>query len=192
MKGLLGQIVRYFFNGTLFIVPLVATVYFVFVSFQWLDSRLSLPYPGVGFVIILSVITLFGYLTSNYAFKTFSNWFDQGMNRIPLVKLIYSAVKDLLAAFVGDKRKFDKPVLVRINQENQLHRIGFITQEDLSELGLKDMVVVYFPQSYAVAGDHFVVPASCVRSLNISGPVAMKFIVSGGISGFKESINSEA
>ena len=192
MKGIFGKIVRYFFNGTLFIVPLVATVYFIVESFQWLDSRLNLPYPGVGFIIILSVITLFGYFTSNFAFKTFSNWFDQLVNRIPLVKLIYSAVKDLLAAFVGDKRKFDKPVLVKINQENQLHRIGFITQADLSELGLKDMVVVYFPQSYAVAGDHFVVPGSSIKPLNISGPVAMKFIVSGGISGLKESTAPEA
>src|SRR6478736_10322972 len=187
MKGLLGKIVRYFFNGTLFIVPLVATVYFIIVSFQWLDSRLNLPYPGVGFAIILSVITLFGYFTSNFAFKSFSNWFDHVVNRIPLVKLIYYSVKDLLAAFVGEKRKFNKPVLVTINKENNLHRVGFITQSDLSELGLPDMVVVYFPQSYAFAGDHFVVPKESVKPLNVSGPVAMKFIVSGGVSGFKES-----
>jgi uncharacterized membrane protein len=148
---------------------------------------LNLPYPGVGFVIILSVITLFGYLTSNFAFKTFSNWFDLGMNRVPLVKLIYSSIKDLLAAFVGDKKKFDRPVLVRINKENQLHRIGFVTQQDLSELGLKDMVVVYFPQSYAVAGDHFVVPRENVQPLNILGPIAMKFIISGGVSGFSQA-----
>ena len=186
MRKFLGKIARYFFNGTLFIVPLVATAYFVFVSFQWLDSRLNLPYPGVGFAIILSVITVFGYFTSNFAFKAFSNWFDHVVNRIPLVKLIYSSVKDLLAAFVGEKRKFNKPVLVTINKENNLHRVGFITQSDLSELGLPDMVVVYFPQSYAFAGDHFVVPKESVKPLNVSGPVAMKFIVSGGISGFKE------
>ncbi|MEK6781349.1 MAG: DUF502 domain-containing protein [Bacteroidota bacterium] len=186
MKNLLRKIVRYFFNGTLFIVPLVATVYFIIVSFQWLDSRLNLPYPGVGFAIILSVITLFGYFTTNFAFKTFSDWFDNGMNKIPLVKLIYSAVKDLLAAFVGEKRKFNKPVLVTINKENNLHRVGFITQSDLSDLGLPDMVVVYFPQSYAFAGDHFVVPKESIKPLDVSGPVAMKFIVSGGISGFKE------
>ena len=155
MKNLLGKIVRYFFNGTLFIVPLVATVYFFIQAFQWLDSRLDLPYPGVGFAIILSAITLFGYLTTNFAFRTMTNWFDQVMNRIPLVKLLYSSVKDLLAAFVGDKRKFNKPVLVTINKENTVHRIGFITQPDLSEIGLADMVVVYFPQSYAFAGDHF-------------------------------------
>ena len=186
MRKILGKIARYFFNGTLFIVPLVATAYFVFVSFQWLDSRLNLPYPGVGFAIILSAITIFGYFTSNFAFKTFSNWFDHMVNRIPLVKLIYSSVKDLLAAFVGEKRKFNKPVLVTINKENNLHRVGFITQSDLTELGLPDMVVVYFPQSYAFAGDHFVVPKESIRPLDVSGPVAMKFIVSGGISGFKE------
>ena len=186
MKGVLGKMVRYFFNGTLFIVPLVATVYFIIVSFQWLDSRLNLPYPGVGFAIILTVITVFGYFTSNFAFKAFSNWFDHFVNKIPLVKLIYSSVKDLLAAFVGEKRKFNKPVLVTINKENNLHRVGFITQSDLSELGLPDMVVVYFPQSYAFAGDHFVVPKESIKPLNVSGPIAMKFIVSGGISGFKE------
>ena len=96
-------------------------------------------------------------------------------------------IKDLLAAFVGDKRKFDKPVLVTINKENNLHRIGFITQSDLSEIGLADMVVVYFPQSYAFAGDHFLISRDHIKPLNISGPAAMKFIVSGGISGFKES-----
>ncbi len=186
MKNIFGKIVRYFFNGTLFIVPLVATVYFIIVSFQWLDSRLNLPYPGVGFAIILSVITLFGYFTSNFAFKAFSNWFDRVVNRIPLVKIIYSSVKDLLAAFVGEKRKFNKPVLVTINKENNIHRVGFITQSDLSELGLPEMVVVYFPQSYAFAGDHFVVLKENIKPLNVSGPVAMKFIISGGVSGFKE------
>jgi len=187
MRGFFGKIVRYFFNGTLFIVPLVATVYFILQAFQWLDSRLDLPYPGVGFLIILSAITLFGYLTTNFAFQTMTQWFDQGMNRIPLVKIIYSSVKDLLAAFVGDKRKFDKPVLVTLNKENALHRIGFITQADLSEIGLQEMVVVYFPQSYAFAGDHFLVPRENVKPLDIPGSVAMKFIVSGGISGFRES-----
>jgi len=183
METTLRKLLRYFFSGTLFIVPLVATAYFIFVSFSWLDSLLNLPYPGLGFAIILVAITAFGYFTSNFAFQTMVNWFDQGMNKIPLVKLIYSSIKDLLNAFVGDKKKFNSPVLVTINKENQLHRIGFITQDDLSSLGLMEMVVVYFPQSYAVAGDHFVVPRENVKALNVSGQRAMKFIVSGGVSG---------
>ncbi len=186
MESRIRKVIRYFFSGTLFIVPLVATVYFIFVSFRWLDSLLNLPYPGLGFVIIFGVITLFGYLTTNFAFKTFTTWFDHGMNKIPLVKLIYSSLKDLLDAFVGDKKKFNKPVLVEINKENKLFQIGFVTQSDLSELGLGDMISVYLPHSYAFSGVHYILPRERVRPLEVSGPVAMKYIVSGGVSGFDE------
>lgn len=186
MEPSIRRIIRYFFSGTLFIVPLVATAYFIFISFQWLDNLLGLPYPGVGFLIIFGAITLFGYLTTNFAFKTFVDLFDHGMNKIPFVKLLYSSIKDLIGAFVGEKKKFSKPVLVEMNRENQLYQLGFITQDDLSELGLKDMVSVYLPHSYAVSGWHYIVPKERIRPLDISGPAAMKYIVSGGISGFKE------
>jgi uncharacterized membrane protein len=186
MNNTLRRIARYFFSGTVFIVPLVATAYFIFVTFRWLDGLLQLPYPGIGFLIIFGAITAFGFFTSNFAFKAFADWFDHLMNRIPLVKLIYSAVKDLLGAFVGDKKKFNKPVLVTINKDNNLHQIGFVTQSDLTDLGLKEMVVVYFPHSYAFSGNHFLVAKENVKPLNISGPAAMKFIVSGGVSGFKD------
>lgn len=187
MKKKAGRIVRYFFSGTLFIVPLVATAYFIYVSFTWLDSLLNLPYPGLGFLIILAVITGFGYLTSTYAFRTFLDLLDHGMNQIPLIKLIYSAIKDLLSAFVGDKKKFNKPVLVRINKDNNLYQLGFITQSDLTELGITDMVVVYFPHSYAFSGYHYFVPKENIRPLDIPGTDAMKFIVSGGVSGLSEN-----
>jgi uncharacterized membrane protein len=186
MNTPIRTIARYFFSGTLFIVPLVATGYFIFLSFSWLDGLLDLPYPGLGFLIIFTAITLFGYLTSIFAVRAATDWFDHVMNKIPLIKLIYSSLKDLIGAFVGDKRKFNKPVLVTINKENTLHQIGFVTQEDLSDLGLNEMVAVYIPHSYAFSGNHFLVPRSSVKPLNISGPVAMKFIVSGGVSGFKE------
>lgn len=186
MELTIRKVIRYFFSGTLFIVPLVATAYFFYESFQWLDSLLNLPYPGVGFAIIIVVITVFGYLTTNFAFKTVEDWLDHLINRIPFVKLIYSSLKDLISAFVGDKRKFDKPVLVEINKENRLYQVGFITQADLSELGLRDMVSVYLPHSYAISGIHYVVPKDKVSPLNIPGTVAMKYIVSGGVSGFRE------
>ncbi len=187
MESAFRRILRYFFSGTVFIVPLVATAYFIYVSFSWLDSLLDLPYPGLGFAIIFFAITIFGYLTTNLAFRTITIWFDQVMNKIPIVKLIYSAVKDLLGAFVGDKKKFTKPVLVRINEQNNLHQIGFVTQNDLSDLGLDEMVVVYFPHSYAFSGFHYFVSKQNIKPLDIPGPVAMKFIVSGGVSGFRES-----
>ena len=186
MENNIRRFLRYFFSGTLFIVPLVATVYFIFISISWLDGLLQLPYPGLGLAIMLAVITGFGYLTSNFAFQTFINWFDHGMNRIPLVKLIYTSLKDLLNAFVGSKKKFNRPVLVEMNRENNLYQIGFITQADLTELELKDMVSVYLPHSYAISGWHFIVPKDRVTPLKVSGPAAMKYIVSGGVSGFRE------
>jgi uncharacterized membrane protein len=186
MENRIRRFLRYFFSGTLFIVPLVATVYFIYESIRWLDGLLQLPYPGLGLVIILGAITGFGYLTSNFAFQTFITWFDHGMNKIPLVKLIYSSLKDLLNAFVGSKKKFNKPVLVEMNRENNLFQIGFVTQSDLSELNLKDMVSVYLPHSYAISGWHFIVPRDRVSPLKVSGPTAMKYIVSGGVSGFHE------
>ncbi|HEY5690116.1 MAG TPA: DUF502 domain-containing protein [Cyclobacteriaceae bacterium] len=186
MKDALRKFMRYFFSGTLFIVPLTATAYVIFIGFSWLDSLLNLTIPGIGFVIIIGAITIFGYLTSTYAFQTFTEVFDVGMNRIPFIKLIYSSLKDLLSAFVGEKKKFDKPVLVTINKENSIYQVGFVTQGDLSDLGLSEMVTVYFPHSYAISGNHFLVPKTSIKPLQIPGPTAMKFIVSGGVSGFKE------
>lgn len=183
MDNIFKRVLRYFFSGTLFIVPLVATVYVIYISFSTLDELVSLPYPGLGFALIFIAITAFGYLTTNLAFKTFTNWMDRGVNKIPLIKLIYASVKDLLNAFVGEKKKFNRPVLVEINRENKLYQIGFITQKDLSELGLQDMVSVYLPHSYAFSGLHYIVLKDRVTPLNVSGTVAMKYIVSGGVSG---------
>lgn len=186
MDNIFKRILRYFFSGTLFIVPLVATVYFIYVAFRKLDDLLALPYPGLGFAIIFFAITAFGYLTTNFAFRTFVSWFDRGVNKIPLVKLIYASIKDLLSAFVGEKKKFNRPVLVEINKENKLFQIGFITQSDLSELGLNDMVSVYLPHSYAFSGLHYIVSKDRITPLNIPGTIAMKYIVSGGVSGLTE------
>jgi uncharacterized membrane protein len=187
MRRVIRAFFRYFFSGTLFIVPLVATGYFIVNALLWLDSLLSLPYPGLGFAIIVGAITTLGYLTSIFFFRTAADWFENLVNRIPFVKLIYSSIRDLLGAFVGDKKKFDKPVLVAFDNASKVYRIGFITQADLAELGLNDMVVVYVPQSYAMAGDHYVVPKDSIKPLDIPGPVAMKLIISGGVSGIRDT-----
>jgi uncharacterized membrane protein len=186
MKITLKSIARYFFSGALFIVPLAATIYFFVETFTWLDGLPQIPYPGAGLVIIFGLITIVGYLTSNFAFRTLLDTLDHLVKKIPFVKLVYSSLKDLVGAFVGDKKKFDKPVIVEVNSENQLFQIGFITQSDLSELGLDDMVSVYLPHSYAISGIHYMMPKSKVKPLNVSATVAMKYIVSGGVSGFKE------
>jgi len=186
MKTTARTFLRYFLSGTIFIVPLVATIYFIFLAISWLDNLLEIPIPGLGLLVILSVITLFGYLTTTFFFKTFTDIFETGIKRMPLVSLIYNSIKDLIGAFVGDKKKFTHPVLVLLNKETSIYKMGFVTQDNLSEIGLTDMVAVYLPHSYNFSGNHFLVPKENIKPLNITGAAAMKFIVSGGISGFNE------
>lgn len=186
MKTTARTLLRYFLSGTIFIVPLVATAYFIFMAISWLDGLIELPIPGLGLLIILSGITLFGYLTTTFFFKTFTDIFETGIKRMPLVSLIYNSIKDLIGAFVGDKKKFTHPVLVLMNKETGIYKMGFVTQDNLNEIGLNDMVSVYLPHSYNFSGNHFLVPKENIKPLDLSGAVAMKFIVSGGVSGFEE------
>jgi len=99
-----------------------------------------------------------------------------------LVKLLYSAVKDMIEAFAGEKKSFDKPVIATIAPGGAVKIIGFVTQESLENLGLSDHVAVYLPQSYNFAGNVLLFPKEAITPLSIESSKAMAFIVSGGIS----------
>jgi uncharacterized membrane protein len=105
------------------------------------------------------------------------------LDKLPFLKLIYSSINDLFSAIVGKERKFHHPVLVLINKENNLWKIGFITHEAPLEMDLKDFVSVYFPHSYAFSGELYFVPNSNIRQISMRPTEAMKFIISGGVSG---------
>jgi uncharacterized membrane protein len=175
-------VVRYFFRGLLVVVPLALTLYIIYVSLQWIDSLVPINIPGLGLLIVLATITIMGYLATFFVTKPIVATFERYVVKIPLVNIIYTSIKDLIEAFVGDKKKFNKPVLVSLNQEKTLFKLGFITKEDVELLGLPGMVSVYLPHSYNFSGNHFLVSRDYVTPLHISGTVAMKFIVSGGVS----------
>jgi len=107
---------------------------------------------------------------------------DKIMQSAPLVKVIYSSIKDLLSAFVGKEKKFNKPVLVKVNMISNLEKMGFLTQTDLSDLGIRDKATVYFPHSYNFSGEMYIVPVEHITPLDIPAAEAMKFIVSGGVT----------
>jgi uncharacterized membrane protein len=110
------------------------------------------------------------------------------LEKTPGIKFIYSSVKDFLEAFAGNKKKFDKPVLVNIDAQD-VWRIGFITQRDSHEFGLPEHVTVYVPHSYAISGITYIVPKERVRFLpNISAADAMKYTVSGGVTDMHDSV----
>ncbi len=193
------KLLNYFLQGLLFVVPIAITLWVIFKSILWIDSLLpfqvpikipglpSLEIPGLGLLTIFVGIAFVGYISMRYIRNPLFSYLERMIDKAPLVKLIYSSVKDLVEAFVGEKRRFNKPVLVRLERDSQINRIGFITKEDLSEIGLeKEMVAVYLPFSYSFAGELIILPRENIRTLDTSGTEAMKFIISGGVTVFKE------
>ncbi len=176
------RLVRYFLKGLLFLVPLVATIYFVYFVFIKIDSILPFDIPGLGFVAIILTITMVGMIASNFLTRRLVSWVDNVFTRLPLVKMIYTSIKDLINAFVGDKKSFNKPVLVTLAPGGNIQVIGFVTRESLDNLGLSEHVAVYLPQSYNFAGNLIIVPKEQVSPVSADSGDVMAFIVSGGIT----------
>lgn len=189
--GITNKIVNYFFQGLLYIGPLAITIYTIYVLFIWidgllnayLDKYLGLDIPGLGFVTVLAIILLVGFLGSSFLFRPLARSFDRLISRAPLIKIIYTSVKDLLTAFVGQKRRFNKPVLVKVSADGALEKVGFITNDDLSEIGITEKkIAVYLPHSYAWSGNLFIVPAKNVTPINASATDVMKYVISAGVT----------
>lgn len=175
---MMKRLTEYFLKGLLLFVPLFASVYIVVVLFLKIEQLMRFPVPGVGVVVLFAGITLIGMLGSNFLTRRLVRWVDKVFEKLPLVKIIYSAVKDLLNAFVGDKKGFDRPVYVQLDKSVGV--LGFVTNEDLSALGLEGKVVVYLPQSYNFAGNLVVVSKKVVTPLPVDSGETIKFILAGG------------
>jgi uncharacterized membrane protein len=174
------RILGYFLRGLVFIAPVAITVYVIVVIFTTIDGWFGIPIPGLGFLLTLVLITLVGFVGSTFLARSFLAMFDRLLERLPFVRFLYSATKDLVNAFVGEKRRFDQPVSVRVLGEARA--LGFVTQKTLNSLGLEGFVGVYFPQSYNFAGSLLLVPARDVERIPASSSDVMAFIVSGGVT----------
>lgn len=183
------KLIKYFFKGLVIFVPMALTVFIFVWAFTSFDSvfkdRDWLPvyFPGLGILLTVVLIFLIGFLASNFLGRRLFALVERVFTGLPLVKLLYSAVKDMIEAFAGDKKSFDKPVIATIAPGGAAKVVGFITRESLDNLGLKDHVAVYMPQSYNFAGNVVLLPKEAVTPLNIESSQAMAFIVSGGVSG---------
>ena len=180
----MGKLLGYFARGLVLLAPLAVTIavlWYVFTSVDgWLGRLIKLP-PGAGFVVTVGLITLVGFVGSSFLTRSAVGVLERAMARLPFVRLVYGSTKDLLNAFVGEKRRFDKPVLLTLIPNGTLV-IGFVTQESMEQLGLTAHVAVYCPHSYAWSGQIYVVPATLVQPLDVNSADAMAFAVSGGVS----------
>ena len=177
------RLVGYFVRGCLVLAPLGLTIYILFAILRTIDQLLPIGIPGAGLLLTLILVTIVGALTSNVVGRSVFDSADRALKRLPLVKLIYTSIKDLIDAFMGDKKSFNRPVAVTLNPGSGLKALGFITRDGLHALELPLHVAVYFPQSYNFAGYLAVVPREQVEPLEVNSAELMTFIISGGISG---------
>lgn len=173
----------YFFRGLLLTVPIAVLIWAAVRALNLLDGIVPTGIPGLGIVVLIAGVTLVGYLGSTVLYEPIAEFGEEVLKRIPFLKTIYDALTDLMEALVGSKKKFDRPVLVRMVPGSNLEKLGFITSNDLSHLGVQgDKVAVYLPHSFAWSGNLYIVPAENVTLLDAKAGDVMKFIVSGGVA----------
>jgi uncharacterized membrane protein len=178
------RVVKYFIRGALVTMPLALTLYIIFAVLSMLDKVLPIGIPGLGLLVTVVGITLIGFFTSNVVGKSMLEATEHGLKKVPLVKLIYSSIKDLVGAFVGDRKSFNRPVSVLLGGSDGPRVLGFITRDNVVSVGFPGFVAVYLPQSYNFAGNLVLVPSEKVELLDVSSSELMTFIVSAGVSGF--------
>ncbi|MEY3060160.1 MAG: hypothetical protein RL000_1512 [Bacteroidota bacterium] len=200
-----AKLVNYFFQGLIILAPIVITAWAVLSLFNYVDGILPnllhvlFPdlvklnpqgepenIPGLGFLVVVVIVLLVGYVSSLFFVSKFVDLFDRVLERTPGIKIIYTTVKDFLEAFAGNKRKFNKPVLVNVDADD-VWRMGFITQIDLSQFDMREHVCVYVPHSYAFSGITYFVKQDRIKIIkDVNSTDAMKFIVSGGVTDVEE------
>ena len=177
------KIINYFLQGLLYIVPISVTFYVVYWTFQKIDGILPFQFPGLGLIVIIALITFIGFAGSVIIASPINSFFQRLLKKAPLLRTIYSSMKDLMQTFVGKKKGFNQAVLIKLYENSTIERIGFITNENLSSLGIKGgKILVYLPHSYAFSGQLFVVEKSYITPIDKPSSEIMKLIVSGGVT----------
>jgi uncharacterized membrane protein len=186
------SILKFFLQGLVLIAPITITIYILYEVFKMVDGILPIKIPGLGLLAILIIITLVGIIGSTIIAKPILAYYNRLFEKIPIIKILYTSIKDLMSAFVGQKKKFTEPVLVKMSKDSDTEKLGFITEKDLTVLGIeKGKVAVYFPISYNFSGDLFIVPIENVKLIHASPTEIMKFIVSGGVTKLNETVGEE-
>lgn len=178
----MSRLAEYFFRGLIVLAPAAVTVWVFWLIIRAADQWVGFGIPGLGIVVTVALVTLFGFLTSSVLARWVVGFMDATFNRLPLARLVYASTRDLLDAFVGEKRRFDKPVLVRTSADGIEKAFGFITQESMTRFGLEDHVTVYLPFSYTFTGVIRVYPVANLQPLNNDSAEVLAFVVSGGVT----------
>lgn len=187
--------VSIFLTGLFAVLPILVTISLV----MWLigaaeavlGGLLSVVLPGdayrrgMGLVVAIVLIFAVGLAMQGLVTKQVLLWIDHNLNRIPLVKTIYGAVRDLtdLVSSSGGQ-KLGRVVLLQWPGQ-PIRLVGFVTVEHLARFAIadaEDTVAVYLPMSYQIGGYTVFVPRRCLTPLDMSLEDAMRFVITAGVS----------
>jgi uncharacterized membrane protein len=155
-----------------------------------IDSVIGVTVPGLGLVTAVGLITLVGFLVSNVIGRRVYGLFNHLMERVPIVKLLYTSLRDLIETVVGTQRQIGQPVSVRLGPGNESRILGLLTRGDLTPLGLPYHVAVYLPQAYNIGGQVIAVHRDHVEPVPVSSSEMLTFMMSGGAAGFARAPTS--
>lgn len=176
------KLIRALLKGFLFVTPLFFASYIIFSIAVWLDNLVPIPIAGLGILLIIGILIGVGYLSTSFLMRPIFQFMEESLEKIPIFRILFTSIKEVLEAFVGEDNKFSEPVLVQLDKDGIVLKMGFITCADLAHLDLDGYVSVYLPHSYNFSGNNFIVKTNMVKPINVDSTEAMKFIVSGGVS----------
>ncbi|WP_163831591.1 DUF502 domain-containing protein [Spartinivicinus ruber] len=175
------RLIGSFLKGAAIVLPIVLSFYLIIAASRWIDGLVGLQTPGLGLLVVVVGMTLVGAFTSHRLGHKIVSWFQELLNRIPILKMLHGAISDVFAAVVGNKTNFNQPVLVSLGIDKSVKLLGFMSE---MAVGLEDMeehVSVYLPQSFNIAGNLLLVPKSQVTLVDMDPGKFMTLILSGGI-----------
>lgn len=199
MKNL---ILKPLLKGSLVVFPILITIWVVWSLVRWIDGLGQktlepfhldyLIFPGSGLIIVVVVLFLVGLLFQFNYIKWMFNKVEKYLMKFPLVKTVYSAMKDLAGMFDGNQNKDQQVVLVDMQSSGMGHIVGMITNNNLPPeinnsinndiQSKKDIVAVYLPMSYMVGGYTILVNRDRVKVVDWSIEEAMRFALTAGVS----------
>ncbi len=184
-----------FFTGLVTLVPVAATLYFLYWLAITTESllgrlvRMVLPeqyyLPGTGVAVSLLLVFAVGVLMKSWLVRTVFGWWENLLYRIPLIKSVYGSIRDLLS-FISQSPDTGMQQVVTVSMDSGLRVIGFVTRDSLADLSeqveKRDDIVVYIPLGYMIGGHTVLVARSRIQPLNLSKEDAMRFVLTGGLA----------
>ena len=194
-RSILVRLRNYFLAGVVTLIPIGITIYLVLlivkISSKILPKELNpnhyLPYeiPGVEIIISFFLITLIGWLSLSFLGRKLLNIFNNVLNKIPILRTIYSAITQMTQTFTKNDGKKQNVVLVEYPRKGSW-AVGFATKENTGEISKKtneNLVNVFVPTTpNPTSGFLLMFPKKEVIYLDISFEEASRFIVSAGTS----------